>query len=133
MIRYKKKRRYVCTMNTLNTLNTLHESDEFKAPREDLMCGDNKIVDGEVYCKPCDSGSFDWGTHKFSHSLASGAGFSEYCQSPSKPPEACSCGTAQGSGDGYVPAKEMFFGRGAIQVSYWVCVCVCAREPIEIG
>jgi len=98
--------------------NTLHESDEFKAPREYLMCGDNKIVNGEVFCKPCDSGSFDWGTHKCSHSLASGVGFSEYCQSTSKPPEACSCGTAQGSGDGYVPAKEMFFGRGAIQLSW---------------
>jgi hypothetical protein len=101
--------------------NTLHESDEYKAPREYLMCGDNKVVNGEVYCKPCDSGSFDWGTHKCSHSLASaGGGFSEYCQSSSKPPEACSCGNALGDGEGYVPAKEMFFGRGAIQVSFWI-------------
>ena len=94
--------------------NTLHESDEFQAPREYLMCGDNKVVNGEVYCKPCDNGSFDWGTKKCGHSLGT---FSEYCQPTSKPPEACSCGTAQGDGDGYVPAKEMFFGRGAIQVS----------------
>ncbi|KAL7499060.1 hypothetical protein ACHAWT_008020 [Skeletonema menzelii] len=98
--------------------NTLHESAEFEAPREYLMCGDSKIVNGEVYCKPCDSGSYDWGTHKCSHSLASSAGFSEYCQSSSKPPEACSCDTVQGGGDGYVPAKEMFFGRGAIQLSW---------------
>ena len=98
--------------------NTLHESDEFKAAREYLMCGDSKIVNGEVYCKPCDPGSYDWGSHKCSHSLASGVGFSEYCQPSSKPPEACSCGTAQDGGDGYVPAKEMFFGRGAIQLSW---------------
>jgi hypothetical protein len=98
--------------------NTLHESDEYKAPREYLMCGDNKIVNGEVYCKPCDSGSFDWGTHKCSVSLAAAGGFSEYCQSSSKPPEACSCGSALGDGEGYVPAKDMFFGRGSIQLSW---------------
>jgi len=38
--------------------NTLHESDEWKAGREYLMCGDNKDVGGVVYCKPCDSESF---------------------------------------------------------------------------
>lgn len=36
--------------------NTLHESDEFKAGREYLMCADKKTIGNEVYCKPCDSG-----------------------------------------------------------------------------
>ena len=101
--------------------NTLHESDEFKASREYLMCGDSKVgmADGEVYCKPCDSGSYDWTTHTCGHSLASSTGFGEYCQPTSKPPEACSCGTVKGvDSEGYVPAKEMFFGRGAIQLSW---------------
>ena len=44
--------------------NTLHESDEWKAAREYLICGDNKDVAGEVYCKPCDAESFDWKAFK---------------------------------------------------------------------
>ena len=42
--------------------NTMHESDMFLAPREYLPCGDSKVVDGKLYRKPCDSGSFDWST-----------------------------------------------------------------------
>ena len=98
--------------------NTLHESDEFKAPREYLMCGDSKVVDGEVYCKPCHSGSYDWATHTCSNGLAATGIFGEYCQVSSKPPEACSCAAQQGDAEGYVPAKQMFFGRGAIQLSW---------------
>lgn len=47
--------------------NTLHESDEFRAGREYLMCADHKVVSGKVYCKPCDPGSFDWGTFTCGH------------------------------------------------------------------
>ncbi|KAL7473604.1 hypothetical protein ACHAXS_014064 [Conticribra weissflogii] len=102
--------------------NTLHESDEFKAGREYLMCADHKVVGGEVYCKPCDSGSFDWGTFTCGVSLISGAAdFNEYCQPSSVPPEACNCGNGKGQTgelDGYVPASDLFFGRGAIQLSW---------------
>ncbi|KAL7552787.1 hypothetical protein ACHAWF_016039 [Thalassiosira exigua] len=102
--------------------NTLHESDEYRAGREYLMCADNVVVDGEVYCKPCDNGSFDWGSKTCGHSLVSGtAGFNEYCQPSSKPPEACHCGSGASVGgnlDGYVPARDLFFGRGAIQLSW---------------
>jgi hypothetical protein len=102
--------------------NTLHESDEFRAGREYLMCADNKVVDDEVYCKPCDSGSFDWGTKTCNHSLVSGnSDFNEYCQPQSTPPEACPCGNGQGEGgdlEGYVAARHLFFGRGAIQLSW---------------
>jgi len=100
--------------------NTLHESDEYKAPREYLMCADNIVKDGEVYCKPCDPGSFDWSLKKCGHSLVSGnSDFNEYCQPQSMPPEACACGVGAGEGgelDGYVAAKHLFFGRGAIQL-----------------
>ncbi|KAL7529355.1 hypothetical protein ACHAXR_002920, partial [Thalassiosira sp. AJA248-18] len=104
--------------------NTLHESDEFRAGREYLMCADHLVVDGEVYCKPCDPGSFDWGTKKCNHSLISGTSdFNEYCQPSSKPPEACLCGNGVGQADrgqleGYVAANHLFFGRGAIQLSW---------------
>ncbi|KAL9186071.1 hypothetical protein ACHAXT_005309 [Thalassiosira profunda] len=102
--------------------NTLHESDEFKAAREYLMCGDNIVVDSETYCKPCDPGSFDWATKTCRHSLVSGTSdFNEYCQPSSVPPEACLCGNGSGEGgtlEGYVAAKHLFFGRGSIQTSW---------------
>ena len=97
--------------------NTLHESDEYQAPREYLMCADNIVQDGEVYCKPCASGSFDWTTKTCSISLASGA-LSEYCD----PDQACDCGVGYGESSpelqGYVAAKYLYFGRGAIQLSW---------------
>ena len=107
--------------------NTLHESDEYRAPREYLMCADHIVVGdpqyGDVYCKPCDPGSFDWTTKKCSHSLVSGnSNFNEYCQPSSKPPEACECGNGAGESggelEGYVSAKHLYFGRGAIQLSW---------------
>ena len=103
--------------------NTLHESDEYQAPREYLMCADNKNLNGEVYCKPCDPGSFNWTTKKCSHSLVSGTSdFNEYCQPSSVPPEACKCGVGSGESsselEGYVAAKHLYFGRGAIQLSW---------------
>ena len=86
------------------------------------QCADKKVVDGETYCKPCDPGSFDWGTMKCGHSLVSGTSdFNEYCQPSSKPPEACRCGDGAGqtgSLEGYVPAQALYFGRGAIQLSW---------------
>lgn len=99
--------------------NTLHESDELKAGREYLMCADNVVVDGEVYCKPCDTGSFDWELKICNHGLVTGTGdFNEYCQPESQPPEACSCGQGMGESEieGYVAAKHLFFGRGSIQL-----------------
>jgi hypothetical protein len=102
--------------------NTLHESDEFRAGREYLMCADRKVVGDQVYCKPCDSGTFDWATFTCPQSLITGAKeFNEYCQPSSVPPEACNCGNGMGqTGDleGHVPAKDLFFGRGAIQLSW---------------
>jgi len=87
-----------------------------------LMCADHKIIGDQVYCKPCDSGSFDWATFTCPQSLTSGeAEFNEYCQPESVPPEACNCGNGKGqTGDleGYVKANDLFFGRGAIQLSW---------------
>lgn len=101
--------------------NTLHESDELRAGREYLMCADNVVVDGEVFCKPCDTGSFDWELKVCNHGLVTGTSeFNEYCQPESEPPEACPCGNGVGESDreGYVAAKHLFFGRGSIQLSW---------------
>jgi len=106
--------------------NALHESDEFKAGREYLMCADHKIVANEVYCRPCDVSSFDWDnmTCPDGASLASqGRPFNGYCQSNLLPPEGCSCDDVyerneKGPMAGYVKANEVYFGRGAIQLSW---------------
>ena len=114
--------------------NTMHESDMFLAPREYLPCGDNKVFNGKLYCKPCSSSSFDWGTKKCLRSLiANGAELSmgthgQYCQptsSPKSKPPGCACGkrkvtevSSSGPLAGYFLASESYFGRGAIQLSW---------------
>lgn len=104
--------------------NALHESDEFQAGREYLMCADRQEAGGEVYCKPCDSSSFDWTTFKCGASLASeGRAFNNYCQSNLLPPEGCQCDDVYERSDkgpmaGYVKADQVYFGRGSIQLSW---------------
>lgn len=86
------------------------------------MCADHKTIGDQVYCKPCDSGTFDWASFTCPQSLISGeAEFNEYCQPESVPPEACNCGNGKGQTgelEGYVNANDLFFGRGAIQLSW---------------
>ena len=101
--------------------HTLHESDEWRAGREYLICADNKVVDGEVYCKPCDSESFDWETFKCDGVglVGDGLTYNGYCNYVIEPPLACACEELQSEPaplDGYIPANKVFFGRGAIQV-----------------
>lgn len=106
--------------------NALHESDEFRAGREYLMCADPVEAGGEVYCRPCDSGSFDWEnmTCPMYGSLASeGRAFNGYCQSNLLPPEGCECDdvyerSANGTLAGYVRADSIYMGRGSIQLSW---------------
>eukprot|EP00985_Skeletonema_marinoi_P025844 scaffold19363_cov164-Skeletonema_marinoi.AAC.5 len=103
--------------------HTLHESDEWRAGREYLICADNKIVDGEVYCKPCDSESFDWETFKCNGVglVGDGLTYNGYCNYVIEPPLACACEELQSEPaplDGYIPANKVFFGRGAIQTSW---------------
>lgn len=105
--------------------HTLHESDEWRAGREYLMCGDYKDVGGEIFCKPCDSESFDWETFKCNGPGLAGGGltFNGYCDYTIMPPIACPCDgelVSDSEGDlmGYIPASKVFFGRGAIQLSW---------------
>ena len=106
--------------------NSLHESDEFRAGREYLMCADRLELGGEVYCRPCDVSSFDWENMKCPQgaSLASeGRAFNNYCQSNQLPPDACGCDdvyerASEGPMAGYVKANQVYFGRGSIQLSW---------------
>lgn len=104
--------------------NTLHESGDFQAGREYIPCGDRITVSGKVYCKPCTSGNYDWGTHTCSVSSVAGSGtFTDYCDTTKSPPQACNCGPVGQSSDadvpaGYIDASKAFFGRGAIQLSW---------------
>lgn len=49
-----------------------HETNGFVASREYLSCGDNKVVDGELYCKPCAPSDYNYDTHTCSVSMLAG-------------------------------------------------------------
>lgn len=104
--------------------NTAHESDDFEAGREYLACGDRKEVDGKVYCKPCNNDLYDWAENICSVSMVDqNAPYNSYCQPSFEPPEGCVCDTitqVEESGPlaGYVEASKVFYGRGAIQLSW---------------
>ena len=104
--------------------NTAHESDEFKAGREYLACGDRKEVDGKVYCKPCTNDLYDWINNECSVSMVDqNAPYNSYCNQVFEPPEGCICDTItqveeEGPLAGYVEASKVFYGRGAIQLSW---------------
>jgi hypothetical protein len=103
--------------------NTAHESDDFEAAREYLACGDRKEIDGKVYCKPCTHDLYDFATNNCSVSMVDqNAPFNSYCQ-PMEPPDGCVCDTItqveeEGELAGYIEASKVFYGRGAIQISW---------------
>ena len=83
------------------------------------MCADQITHGGETYCKPCDSGSFDWDNFKCPASLASeGRAFNSYCQSNLLPPDACECDDVYEDDEmkGYVKADQVYFGRGSVRL-----------------
>ena len=83
------------------------------------MCADQITHGGETYCKPCDSGSFDWDNFKCPASLASeGRAFNSYCQSNLLPPDACECDDVYEDDEmkGYVKADQVYFGRGSVSL-----------------
>jgi hypothetical protein len=79
------------------------------------------MVGDETYCKPCTADEFDWETFKCTGVGMAGGGvtFNGYCDYVIEPPLACPCdGALMGDADGYIPASDVFFGRGAIQLSW---------------
>lgn len=104
--------------------NTLHESDDYEAAREYLVCGDRKEVEGKVYCKPCTNDQYNWTTHTCLLSMvAENSPYNSYCQSTFMPPTGCACNETtqveeEGDLAGYIDASKVFYGRGAIQLSW---------------
>ena len=100
-----------------------HETDGFTAAREYLACGDNMVVDGELYCVPCTSEKYDFGTHSCSVSmLENNQSYLDFCQPYTTPPKGCNCEylkevESSGLFEGHVKANDVFFGRGSIQLS----------------
>lgn len=63
---------------------------------------------------------FDWESFKCTGVGMAGGGvtFNGYCDYVIQPPLACPCdGALEGDADGYIPASDVFFGRGAVSTS----------------
>ena len=104
--------------------HTTHESAQFTAPRENLPCARTTQIGGGTYCKPCASENFDWENRYCEISLVSnGKMYEEYCDKTITPPYGCVCGPtteaeSQGNYKGLMNPNFVFFGRGAIQLSW---------------
>jgi predicted chitinase len=90
--------------------NTFHESDGFTAPREYSSCRESITVNGEVYCKP--------------DGYTGGKYTNRYCSpvhTTTSEPAGCDCELQvpeSESQPGYVEANLLFFGRGAIHITW---------------
>ncbi|KAK1733879.1 chitinase [Skeletonema marinoi] len=83
-----------------------HDTDGFIAAREYLACGDNVVVDGELYCVPCTKRSKLHGILPTVHDSTEGC-TCEYVKEVE----------ASGQLEGHMKANDIFFGRGSIQIS----------------
>ncbi len=115
--------------------HTLHESDQWRAAREYLICADTmETEEGETYCKPCTADEFNWETFKCEGVGLAGGGltFNGYCDYTIEPPLACPCEEiAPGDSpyEGYIPASKVFFGRGAVSLAFSACVSDFSSSP----
>lgn len=93
--------------------NTLHESDEFKASREYFMCQVYTTVNSDVYCQ-LPSSQFSNAAGQYcstAHTDPATSGYEDGCNCALEDPDSVQGGT-------YVLADKLFFGRGAIQLSW---------------
>ena len=84
--------------------NTLHESDAFRASREYFMCATTNYVDPNLYCKLSTAALESHQYCSTNHQDPSLIGY-EY-------EDGCNCATESGDSEGYVPANQLYFGRG---------------------
>eukprot|EP00573_Skeletonema_grethae_P003920 CAMPEP_0201701568 /NCGR_PEP_ID=MMETSP0578-20130828/33175_1 /ASSEMBLY_ACC=CAM_ASM_000663 /TAXON_ID=267565 /ORGANISM="Skeletonema grethea, Strain CCMP 1804" /LENGTH=426 /DNA_ID=CAMNT_0048188917 /DNA_START=89 /DNA_END=1365 /DNA_ORIENTATION=- len=103
--------------------HTTHESAQYTAPREALVCGRTVEKLSGTFCKPCDNKYFDWDNRYCKVSLvANGQFYDDYCDKVITPPHGCVCGpTTEVDGDiraGLMNPNAAYFGRGAIQLSW---------------
>ena len=103
--------------------HTTHESAQFTAAREALVCARTIEVQSGTYCKPCSDANFDWANRYCEVSLvANGQFYEDYCDKIVTPPHGCVCGptTEVDKEDlkGLINPNAVFFGRGALQLSW---------------
>mmetsp|Transcript_16029 Transcript_16029/g.36991 ORF Transcript_16029/g.36991 Transcript_16029/m.36991 type:complete len:470 (-) Transcript_16029:837-2246(-) len=103
--------------------HTTHESAQYTAARENLVCARTVERAGGTYCKPCSNENFDWENRYCEASLvANGQFYEEYCDKIITPPHGCVCGPTtevdKEALKGLMNPNFSFFGRGAIQLSW---------------
>ena len=104
--------------------HTTHESAQYTASREALPCARTVEKGSGTYCKPCANEYFDWANRYCEVSLVSnGKMYEEYCEKTLDASEGCACGPTtevQSEGDlkGLINPNSVYFGRGAIQLSW---------------
>lgn len=104
--------------------HTTHESAQYTAARENLVCARTIEYEGGTYCKPCKNDNFDWDNHYCEISeVANGRFYEEYCDKIVTPPHGCVCGPTTevnvgGPLEGLINPNSVYFGRGAIQLSW---------------
>jgi len=103
--------------------HTTHESAQYTAARENLVCARTVERGSGTYCKPCKDVNFDWNNRYCEISLvANGAFYEDYCDKIQTPPFGCVCGpTSEVDKEdlkGLINPNFAYFGRGAIQLSW---------------
>jgi len=103
--------------------HTTHESAQYTASREALVCARPVEKLGGTYCKPCANENFDWDNRYCEVSLvANGRFYEDYCDKTLTSPHGCGCGpTTEVDGHDYaglIRPDSSYFGRGAIQLSW---------------
>ena len=103
---------------------TTHESAQYTAAREALPCARTVERGSGVYCKPCTNDNFDWANRYCEVSIvANGRFYEDYCDKIVTPPHGCVCGPtteveSEGDLKGLMNPNFVYFGRGAIQLSW---------------
>lgn len=104
--------------------HTTHESAQYTAARENIICARPIEYEGGTYCRPCKNDNFDWINRNCEISeVANGKFYEEYCDKIVTPPFGCVCGPTTevnvgGPLKGLINPNAVFFGRGAIQLSW---------------
>lgn len=103
--------------------HTTHESAQYTAAREALVCARTTEKGSGTYCKPCDNANFDWENRYCEVSkVANGQFYEDYCDKIITPPHGCVCGPTtevdQEALAGLMNPNFAYFGRGAIQISW---------------
>jgi len=97
----------------------------FSVLREEIHCVDPIVGGGITYCKPCRVEHYNSLTKTCSENYfaSEGDGYTDYCDVTRQGSMGCACDAKDGVlpldiTDGYIPASDAFFARGAIK-TFW--------------